>query len=227
MWAARCGCFMPGLPLRGSAMDVQEFAAYQRQSRKTWGLVRTDHPIVYPTLGLANEAGEVAGKIKKLFRDKGGRISGRRPRVAEDGARGRALVPGADLHRAGPGPGRGRRAPTWRSSSRARNAARSAATVTSDSAMEDLKVVVVGCGTMGASHARAYRGIDGYELAGVVSRGPSSREALARELDATPFASLDEALAAVLAASGVDQHPSRLPPRLRHAGARGRLPPVR
>ena len=56
-------------------MDVQDFAAYQRQSRKTWGLVRTDHPIVYPTLGLANEAGEVAGKIKKLFRDKGGRIT--------------------------------------------------------------------------------------------------------------------------------------------------------
>ena len=62
---------------------------------------------------------------------------------------------------------------------------------------EDLKVVVVGCGTMGASHARAYRSIDGYELAGVVSRGPSSRQALARELDATPFASLDEALQAV------------------------------
>ncbi len=34
-----------------------------------------DHPIVYPTIGLANEAGEVAGKIKKIFRDKGGVIS--------------------------------------------------------------------------------------------------------------------------------------------------------
>ncbi len=34
-----------------------------------------DHPIVYPTMGLANEAGEVAGKIKKIFRDKGGTIS--------------------------------------------------------------------------------------------------------------------------------------------------------
>lgn len=34
-----------------------------------------DSPIVYPTLGLVNEAGEVAGKIKKIFRDKGGHIS--------------------------------------------------------------------------------------------------------------------------------------------------------
>jgi len=31
-----------------------------------------DSTIVYPILGLANEAGEVAGKLKKLFRDKGG-----------------------------------------------------------------------------------------------------------------------------------------------------------
>lgn len=51
------------------------FALYQSESRKTWGLVHTDHAIVYPTLGLANEAGEVAGKVKKLFRDKGGEIS--------------------------------------------------------------------------------------------------------------------------------------------------------
>ena len=56
-------------------MDISDFQAYQRDSRKTWGEVHVDHPIVYPTLGLTNEAGEVAGKIKKIFRDKGGNIS--------------------------------------------------------------------------------------------------------------------------------------------------------
>ncbi|MFN0069927.1 MAG: nucleoside triphosphate pyrophosphohydrolase family protein [Chloroflexota bacterium] len=54
---------------------MDRFAEYQHESRKTWNLVETDHPIVYPTLGLVNEAGEVAGKIKKIFRDKGGQIS--------------------------------------------------------------------------------------------------------------------------------------------------------
>ena len=56
-------------------MDRIDFERYQSESRKTWSLVSTDHAIVYPTLGLVNEAGEVAGKIKKIFRDKGGVIS--------------------------------------------------------------------------------------------------------------------------------------------------------
>ena len=56
-------------------MRVKLFSTYQHESRKTWGVISTDHAIVYPTLGLANEAGEVAGKIKKIFRDKGGQIS--------------------------------------------------------------------------------------------------------------------------------------------------------
>jgi NTP pyrophosphatase (non-canonical NTP hydrolase) len=55
-------------------MQTPDFATYQRESRKTWSLIHVDHPIVYPTLGLVNEAGEVAGKIKKIFRDKGGAI---------------------------------------------------------------------------------------------------------------------------------------------------------
>jgi NTP pyrophosphatase (non-canonical NTP hydrolase) len=54
---------------------MERFSEYQRESRKTWNLVPIDHPIVYPTLGLVNEAGEVAGKVKKIFRDKGGTIS--------------------------------------------------------------------------------------------------------------------------------------------------------
>lgn len=56
-------------------MDEKHFGHYQRQSRKTWNVIQMDHPIVYPTLGLANETGELAGKIKKIFRDKAGVIS--------------------------------------------------------------------------------------------------------------------------------------------------------
>lgn len=56
-------------------MDIENFNNYQRESRKTWSLIHTDHAIVYPTLGLVNEAGELAGKVKKIFRDKNGVIS--------------------------------------------------------------------------------------------------------------------------------------------------------
>jgi NTP pyrophosphatase (non-canonical NTP hydrolase) len=53
---------------------VENLNEYQRLSRKTAMVVKTDHPIVYPTLGLTNEAGEFAGKVKKIFRDKNGVI---------------------------------------------------------------------------------------------------------------------------------------------------------
>jgi NTP pyrophosphatase (non-canonical NTP hydrolase) len=52
-----------------------DFSEYQSKSRKTARYPAIGHPVIYPALGLVNEAGEVAGKIKKVFRDKDGQIS--------------------------------------------------------------------------------------------------------------------------------------------------------
>jgi NTP pyrophosphatase (non-canonical NTP hydrolase) len=52
-----------------------DFNEYQQKSRKTAAYPAIGHAVIYPTLGLVNEAGEVAGKIKKVFRDKDGQIS--------------------------------------------------------------------------------------------------------------------------------------------------------
>jgi len=43
--------------------------AYQEQA-KTTAIFPADHALEYLTLGLVGEAGEVANKIKKIFRDK-------------------------------------------------------------------------------------------------------------------------------------------------------------
>jgi NTP pyrophosphatase (non-canonical NTP hydrolase) len=51
------------------------FTEYQTKSRTTAKYPVIGHGVIYPTLGLTNEAGEVAGKIKKVFRDKDGIIS--------------------------------------------------------------------------------------------------------------------------------------------------------
>ena len=48
-------------------MEKYSLDRYQAESRRTWQLVHMDHPIVYPTMGLVNEAGELAGKVKKIF----------------------------------------------------------------------------------------------------------------------------------------------------------------
>ena len=48
--------------------------------------------------------------------------------------------------------------------------------------MDKIKVLVVGCGNMGTSHARAYHQLDGFEIVGLVSRKPESREKLSKEL---------------------------------------------
>lgn len=52
-----------------------DFNDYQNKSRKTAKYPAIGHPVIYPALGLVNEAGEVAGKIKKVFRDKDGQIN--------------------------------------------------------------------------------------------------------------------------------------------------------
>ena len=58
-----------------------------------------------------------------------------------------------------------------------------------------LRVLVAGCGNMGASHARAYHKMSQFEIAGLVSRRPESRKELTDELGGVPgFNSFDEAL---------------------------------
>lgn len=54
---------------------MMSFSDYQVKSRRTAAYPPIGHPVIYPALGLVNEAGEVAGKIKKVFRDKGGEIN--------------------------------------------------------------------------------------------------------------------------------------------------------
>ena len=60
-----------------------------------------------------------------------------------------------------------------------------------------LRVLVAGCGNMGASHARAYHKMPEFEIVGLVSRGPASRAALSKELGGLPeFSDYYAALAA-------------------------------
>ena len=63
--------------------------------------------------------------------------------------------------------------------------------------MQKLRTLVVGCGNMGTSHARAYHKLDGFEIVGLVSRKPESREKLSKELGGLPtFGDFKEALLA-------------------------------
>ena len=59
---------------------------------------------------------------------------------------------------------------------------------------KNIRVVVVGCGNMGSSHARSYHMLPGFDLVGVVDSSQEKRETLASELGVTPFASLEAAI---------------------------------
>ena len=47
---------------------MSDFNSYQRSASKT-AIYHVEHKILYPALGIAGEAGEVANKVKKLIRD--------------------------------------------------------------------------------------------------------------------------------------------------------------
>ena len=55
-----------------------ELADYQSRSRATAVYPGAGENLLYPTLGLCGEAGEVAEKIKKMIRDDGGVLSDER-----------------------------------------------------------------------------------------------------------------------------------------------------
>lgn len=61
-----------------------------------------------------------------------------------------------------------------------------------------IRILVVGCGHMGTSHAKAYHALAGFEIVGVVSRGEKSRRALldAVGADYPQFSEYGEALRA-------------------------------
>lgn len=53
--------------------------------------------------------------------------------------------------------------------------------------MKKIKVLVVGLGNMGLSHARAYNSIKGFEIAGLCSRGIEDREDIKKEFSGVPL----------------------------------------
>jgi len=58
-----------------------------------------------------------------------------------------------------------------------------------------VRVLVVGVGNMGLSHAKAYESIGGFELVGLMSRSIGSRTDLPAQLAAVPrFENFDRAL---------------------------------
>ena len=88
-----------------------------------------------------------------------------------------------------------------------------------------LRVLVAGCGNMGASHARAYHRMPEFDIVGLVSRGPASRGALSRELGGLlEFGDYDQCPRGHEAGRGEHQHIPRDAWPLRQSSHRCRLP---
>ncbi len=85
--------------------------------------------------------------------------------------------------------------------------------------MAPVRVLVVGCGNMGSSHARAYHQLSGFELCGLVARRPDTREGLAAELGGV--ATFDDYHAAFSEtkpdAVSINTYPDTHAPLARHA----------
>ena len=54
--------------------ELESLDKYQMFVRST-KVYDKEYTLIYPVLGLVNEAGEVAGKLKKIMRDDGGQLS--------------------------------------------------------------------------------------------------------------------------------------------------------
>ncbi len=59
------------------------FDFYEKKALET-AVYGAGNEIIYPALGLANEAGEVLGKIKKVLRDNNGEFSGDKKKQIAD-----------------------------------------------------------------------------------------------------------------------------------------------
>jgi NTP pyrophosphatase (non-canonical NTP hydrolase) len=55
---------------------LETFALYQECAKET-AIYDESLDVLYPALGLAGEAGEVANKVKKIYRDCGGAVNGK------------------------------------------------------------------------------------------------------------------------------------------------------
>jgi NTP pyrophosphatase (non-canonical NTP hydrolase) len=59
------------------------FSEYQARAKQT-AIYPEDNKVMYPTLGLAGEAGEIANKVKKIFRDDQGVVTDARRQDLSD-----------------------------------------------------------------------------------------------------------------------------------------------